>query len=169
MKEIIPWRKRRNGGEFSVSRRDPVDLLHRRVNALFDDFFEDFGSFLPASWLSQSEESFLASPNFEVSETGDEFRIKAELPGMDEKDIEVSLEGDLLTVRGEKKREREEKHRSYHVAEVTYGSFSRSMRLPDGIDLDHAKAQFKRGVLTLTIPKKEEVKANRRKLEIEVD
>ena len=106
------------------------------------------------------------APSFEVSETDDEFRIKAELPGMDEKDVEVSLEGDLLTVRGEKKREREEKRRSYHLSEVSYGEFSRAMRLPEGVDAERAKAQFKRGVLTLTIPKKDEVKANRRKLEI---
>ena len=167
MKEIIPWKKRRSGGELSAPRRDSVDLLHRRVNDLFDDFFEDFGSFLPARWLPPREGDALPeAPSFEVSETDDEFRIKAELPGMDEKDVEVSLEGDLLTVRGEKKREREEKRRSYHLSEVSYGEFSRAMRLPEGVDAERAKAQFKRGVLTLTIPKKDEVKANRRKLEI---
>jgi len=169
MKDLIPWRKKGEGA-LPIRRKDePVQALQRRMNDLFEDFFGDFenmfgGMSLP---MMRHEDKWLAeSPSFEVSETDDEFRVKAELPGMDEKDVEVSLEGDELTIRGEKKREHEERRRNYHVSEMSFGEFCRTFRLPEGVDREKAKAQFKKGVLTLTLPKTEQVKAQRKRIEI---
>jgi HSP20 family protein len=84
--------------------------------------------------------------------------IKAEVPGMEAKDIDISLAGDVLTIKGEKKSEREEKKENYHLVERTYGSFSRSLKLPSAVDADKIEASYKQGVLTVSCPKKEEVK-----------
>jgi HSP20 family protein len=138
------------------------------MDDLFEDFFEGFENLLSTGPLMRREAAWLAeSPGFEVSETDDEFRVKAELPGMDEKDIEVMIEGSTLTIRGEKKREHEEKRRDFHLSEVSYGQFSRTFSLPEGVDRDQAKAQFKKGVLTLTMPKTEQVKAARKHIAVE--
>ena len=138
------------------------------MDDLFEDFFDGFEDLFSAGPLMRREAAWpVESPSFEVSETDDEFRVKAELPGMDEKDIEVLLEGNALTIRGEKKREHEEKRRDYHFSEMSYGQFSRSFALPEGADRNKAKAQFKKGVLTLTLPKTEEVKAERKHIAIE--
>ncbi len=166
MTHLIPWRK---GEESLLSSRHmrEVDLLHQRMNDLFDDFFESFESVFADEPLSRRGMKGLAgSPSFEVSETEDEFRVKAELPGMEEKEIEVSLEGDHLTVSGEKKREHEEKRRNYHFSEMSFGQFSRTFLLPEGVDRDKAQAQFKNGVLTLSLPKTEQAKAQRKRIDI---
>jgi HSP20 family protein len=95
----------------------------------------------------------------DVSETADKIVVKAEVPGLDSKDIDISLSGDILTIKGEKKSEREEKEENYHLVERSYGSFARSIRLPVGVEADKIEASYKQGVLTVTCPKKEEVKA----------
>jgi HSP20 family protein len=95
----------------------------------------------------------------DVAETTDKIVVKAEIPGMDSKDIDISLSGDVLTIKGEKKTEREEKEENYHLVERSYGSFARSLRLPVGVEGDKIEASYKQGVLIVTCPKKEEVKA----------
>ena len=172
MKDIIPWRKKDSSVERVGGQEDQVDTLQRRMNSLFDDFFADFGGLLgerPFHVMRAAENPWFDSPNFEVSETEEEFRVKAELPGLDEKDIEVNVERDTVTIRGEKRREQEEKKRNYHFSEVSYGQFSRSFALPDGVDREKAKAQFKKGVLTLTLPKTEQAKTERKRIEIATD
>ena len=167
MKDLIPWRKRSE--EMMPSRRegDPLSLVEREMSRLFEDVFDDFGlGFERGSLLRRGEEGFEATPSLEVSETDDEFRVKAELPGMDEKDIEVSMEGSELTVRGEKKREHEERKRDYFISEMRYGEFRRSIRLPEGVDREKAKAVFKKGVLTLTVPKSAEGKTLRKRIDV---
>jgi HSP20 family protein len=84
--------------------------------------------------------------------------VKAEVPGMEAKDINISVTGEVLTIKGEKKSEREEKEENYHLVERSYGSFSRSLALPAAVDLDKIEAKYDKGVLTVTCPKKEEVK-----------
>lgn len=172
MKDIIPWRKK----DASVARvggqEDQIATIQRRMNSMFDDFFADVGGLLgerPFHVMRAAETPWFDSPNFEVSETDEEFRVKAELPGLDEKDIEVNIERDTVTIRGEKRREQEEKKRNYHLSEVSYGQFSRSFALPDGVDREKAKAQFKKGVLTLTLPKTEQAKTERKRIEIATD
>ena len=99
------------------------------------------------------------APVVDISESADQVTVKAEIPGLEPKDIDISLSGDLLTIKGEKKSEREEKDENYHLVERSYGSFSRSLRLPVSVEADKIEASYKQGVLTITCPKKEEVKA----------
>ena len=94
----------------------------------------------------------------DVAETPEKVTVKAEVPGLDPKEIDISLVGDLLTIKGEKKSEREEKKENYHLVERSYGSFSRALRLPAAVDVDQIDAKYDQGVLTITCPKKEPVK-----------
>jgi HSP20 family protein len=102
------------------------------------------------------EEAWL--PAVDVSETGDKITVKAEIPGMEAKDIEISMVGDTLTIKGEKKAEKEEKDENYHMVERSYGSFNRAMKIPAMVDAEKVEATYKNGVLTVVLPKKEEVK-----------
>lgn len=129
-----------------------ITRLRSEMDRLWDDYF---GSSRKA--LRPIEGTWL--PSVDVSETADKVVVKAEVPGMDAKDIDISLSGDLLTIKGEKKTEREEKEENYHLVERSYGSFSRSLRLPVAVDADKIEASYKQGVLTITCPKKEEAKA----------
>jgi HSP20 family protein len=97
-------------------------------------------------------------PRLDVSETKDTLTIKAELPGIEAKDLEVSVSGDILTIRGEKKQEKEEKDERRHMVERSYGAFARMVRLPAPVAQDQIKANFKNGVLTISLPKTEEAK-----------
>jgi HSP20 family protein len=128
-----------------------VSRLRREMDRLWDDFFgPGRRAFRPleAEW----------APAVDVSETADKVVIKAEVPGMDAKNIDISLSGEVLTIKGEKKSEREEKKENYHLVERSYGSFSRAVRLPAAVDADKIEANYKQGVLTITCPKKEEAK-----------
>jgi len=98
------------------------------------------------------------APAVDVKETADQIVVKAEVPGMDAQDINISVTGDVLTIKGEKKAEREEKEENYHLVERSYGSFSRSLAMPAAVDLDKIEAKYDKGVLIITCPKKEEVK-----------
>lgn len=144
MKEkLMPWKKRtvlpeRWRGE------DPFELLHREINELFDGYYRGFGN------LGRRN---AGSAGFELSETEDEIRVKAELPGMDEQDISVELEEDMLVIRGERKAETETTKRNYHVSEMSCSTYHRSIPLPARVDREKARAKFRRGVLTLTLPK----------------
>ena len=107
-------------------------------------------------------------PAVDVIDKEKEVEVRAELPGMDEKDIDVRLSGDTLTIQGEKKEEREEREEggSYYVSERRYGSFQRSFRVPEGIDRDKVDASFRKGVLTITLPKTPEGQQKTKKVEI---
>ena len=124
----------------------------------FDRFFEDLG--LPS--LFSEETGF--TPAFDVSETESELTVKAELPGMDEKEIDISLSDGMLTIKGEKKHEKEEEKKCYHTVERRYGAFSRTMRLPSEVEAEKVDATYRDGVLKVTLPKSETAKA--RKIEI---
>ena len=104
------------------------------------------------------------SPSVDISETKDDFVVKAELPGLEAKDVNVSISGNVLTIKGEKKAEEEEKDEHYHRVERYSGSFQRVFQLPIGVKADKVKANFDKGVLNVTLPKVEEAK----KKEIEV-
>jgi HSP20 family protein len=108
----------------------------------------------------------ITSPAVDVSEDDKAYRITAELPGMSEKDIDVSLSGDTLTIKGEKRSEKEEKAKNYYLSERTYGSFQRSFSLPDGIDRSKIEASFAAGVLTLSLPKTAEAVQQQKKIEV---
>jgi HSP20 family protein len=130
-------------------------------NRVFDTFLgRGFGRFSAPSRIEWSEELV---PSIDVRETDTDLIVEAELPGMDEKDVSVTLSNGVLTVKGEKKSEREEKEEDYHLMERSYGSFQRSFRLADTIDPDKVTAAFDKGVLKITLGKRPEVvKAEKR-------
>ena len=140
-----------------MRRTSDVWGLQSDINRLFDAFM---------SPLDTTETRAVMSPKLDVAELKDKFEIKAELPGMDEKDIELSLDDGLLTISGEKKAETEEKDKGYYLKECSYGTFSRSIRLPDNIADDKIEAKFKKGVLTIDLPKKEVIPPKSRKIAI---
>lgn len=129
--------------------------LQREMDRLFEDFFRRSG--LPMRW----------GPAVDVVESSDSVVVKAELPGVDPKDVDISVSGDTLTIKGEKKEEKEEKGKSFYRVERSYGSFCRSVSLPTGVEADKAKADYKDGVLSVTLPKSEKVKA--KKIPIKTD
>lgn len=106
------------------------------------------------------------SPAVDITEDETGYKLSAELPGMAEKDIEVSVVDDTLTIKGEKKQETEKKDENYYLSERSYGSFQRSFVLPDSVDADKIDAAFAKGVLTVTLPKKPEAKVEAKKIEV---
>lgn len=161
--DLIPWGRDRN----EVARQqgdgdNPLLNLQRDINRVFDDFWSRFDR---SAGVSNGLLS-VTGPRTDVTETDEAVDVSVELPGMDEKDIDVSLSDDVLTIRGEKKAEREEKKKGYYLAERSYGSFYRSIPLPPGVDSEKAEAQFKKGVLTVSLPKTPEAQAKVRKIEV---
>jgi len=140
MPDLVEWKPFRE-----------VSRLRREMDRLWDDFFG------PGRRAFRPLEPEWA-PAVDVAEAPDKVVVKAEVPGMDAKNIDISLSGDILTIKGEKKSEREEKKENYHLVERSYGSFSRSLRLPAAVEADKIEAGYKQGVLTITCPKKEEAK-----------
>ncbi|MBR1605645.1 MAG: Hsp20/alpha crystallin family protein [Alphaproteobacteria bacterium] len=138
-------------------RTNDVWGLQSDINRLFDAFMSPF---------ERTEVKNTLSPRLDIAELKDKYEIKAELPGMDEKDINLSVEDGLLTISGEKKAETEEKDKGYYLKECSYGSFSRSVRLPDNIADDKISAQFRKGVLFIDMPKTKEIQSKARKIEI---
>lgn len=161
---IIPFRNRRRN--VTIRPRDeayPLSTLHRRMNRMFDDFFGDF-SLSPYSTLLGGTEAFV--PRMDVEETDTDITLTAELAGMDEKDVEITVHEDVLTIKGEKKSAREEKEGAGCLTERSYGSFSRSIALPAEVDQENIDAAFKKGVLTVTLPKVPVEEAKAKKIEI---
>lgn len=124
---------------------------------------EEMNQLLNRFWTGAAEPFGLAdwSPAVDVSETDDAIVVHAETPGIDPKDLEIAVTGDLLTIRGEKKDETEDSGRNYHRVERRYGSFTRSLALPASVDTDKVEARAKDGVLEIRLPKKEESKPKR--------
>jgi HSP20 family protein len=137
---LLPWRRGRE-----LAERDPFAAFRREMDSLFDSFFSGAGE------APRGFDRF--TPRVDVKESDKEIRLIAELPGMDEKDVEISLSADVLTIRGEKKEEKEEKGEETYRMERTYGAFHRSFALPAEVDSNQASASFKNGVLTITLPK----------------
>ncbi|MDR6817449.1 HSP20 family protein [Neorhizobium sp. 2083] len=165
VRDLIPW-GRNNGNQVpSVLRdddRDPFLSLHREVNRLFDDVFRGFGSGLRAFG---SGTGFSAGwPSVEISDTNNEIRVTAEVPGLEEKDIEVLLNDGVLTLKGEKRSETEDKDRQF--TERYYGRFER--RIPLGVEVkdDQVDARFKNGVLTVTLPKTDKAQSQVKRIAI---
>jgi HSP20 family protein len=133
--------------------------FQQEMNRLFDDFFGRSGLEPFGGW---GEGWGLFSPRVDVAETDREVVVSAELPGLDDEDIDVSLSRGMLTISGEKKQEKEKKGRNYYRVERSYGSFQRSVPLPSEVDTGKVDAVFRKGVLTITLPKTAEAKARKR-------
>ena len=138
----------------------PFLALQDEMNRTFDRFFHGF----PGLWSEGAEGGF--SPRVDVSETDNDVRVTAELPGLDEKDIEVSVSRDALTITGEKKEEKETEKEGYVHTERYFGTFRRTVPLPREVVTDKAQATFRKGVLTISLPKTEQVRAETRKVEV---
>jgi HSP20 family protein len=150
----------RSGGLFGGN--DPFLSLHRDMNRLFDEFSR---SGLPSPrHRSGSAVADLIETNMNVSETANEYRIGVEIPGVKEEDIDVRLDDDVLTIRGEKKFEHAEgsEEENYYVVECSYGTFQRSLRLPTAVDANRVSASFENGVLTVTLPKSQRQERSQR-------
>ena len=139
--------------------QDPFARLHQEVERVF----EDFGRMTPMRWPGNGE---MADFKIDMSETDKEIRVTAELPGVDEKDVEVTLSGDLLTIKGEKKVEEERKKEDCYVVERAYGAFERTFRLPYEVAVKDLSAEFDKGVLKIVLPKPAEVRAETKKIEV---
>ncbi len=152
---------------------EPFEALHKEVDRIFDEFTRGFGRrplrrrFFEAEPLLRYETSFgVSAPVVDVVEKEKEYQISAELPGLEEKDVEVSVADDMLTIKGEKKEEKEEKAKNYYVSERRYGAFQRSFLLPSGVDAEKIEASFQKGVLTVTLPKTPEAQKREKKIAI---
>jgi len=147
-----------------VRYREPfqeLDRMRRDMDRLWDSFFEDRPMVRRGDWMGEW------LPSLDLLETKNEFVIKAEVPGMTPKDIDISLAEGILTIRGEKKQEKEEKEENYHFVERGYGSFNRSIRLPGEVQSNKIKAAYKDGILRVTLPKTEETKKKEIKIKVE--
>lgn len=156
MRDLIPWGRSRMPARSEET--SPFFTLHREMNRLFDDAFRSFGLGRPFA------DGGLAWPSVEISDDGKEVRVTAELPGLDEKDVEIDIDDGVLVIRGEKHTEIDDKDRRY--SERSYGRFERRMALPGDVDEDRARASFKKGVLTVTLPRSERARQNIRRVPI---
>ena len=150
----------------------PFENLRREIDRLFDDFGGGFWqspfrrSVFDVEPFWQRPAALTVAPAVDIIEKGNTYEVTAELPGMDEKNIEVKLVNDSLTIKGEKKEEREEKEKDYYLSERSFGSFERSFTVPEGVDTDKIEASFQKGVLTVKLPKKPEAVKPEKKIEV---
>lgn len=137
-KSLLPIGRDRND--------NPFLSLQREIDRLFTDFTTGFPSV-------NGNGKFELLPSMDVTETDKEIEVTAELPGLEEKDVQINVADNLLTIRGEKKAEKEEKDKNYRLIERSYGSFQRTLELPAGVNADAIKANIAKGVLKVTVPK----------------
>ena len=160
LQNLIPsyWNNRK------LQKREDNTMLaiQRQINDLFDGFFNNF-SLVPFEEL-QKHDSFV--PKVDIKETKKDIRVSAELPGMDGKDIDLTLTEGTLIIKGEKNSEAEDKKEGYHRIERSYGSFSRVIHLPEGIDEKKVEANYKKGVLKIVIPKTSKAQEKQKKIEV---
>lgn len=160
-RSLIPWHRRSK--PVPIHREmSPFLSLRRELDDVFGEFLRDF-DLAPSLW-GFGAQAF--EPSLDVHETEDEIQVSVELPGVEEKDIEVSVSEEALTIRGQKSQEREHSERGAQWQERSYGSFERTLPLPPGVEVGKAEARFQRGVLTVTLPKSQEAQRAVRRLEV---
>ena len=162
MKDFLPWARRDSGGQVRSTDEHPLADLQRQMNTVFENFWRGMERPFGSVDLPSGE----GAPRSDVVETDDGVEISLELPGMEQKDVEVTLTGDSLTVRGEKKIEKQEKKKGYYMSERSYGSIYRTIPLPPGVDADKADATFRNGVLTVRLPQTAEAKEKVKRVEV---
>ncbi len=168
--EMMPWRKDRCKVRIRPERPAyPLNTMQRRMNRMFDDFFGDFGEWTPGPFQAMVHRSDGFSPRMDITETDKEFTLMVELAGLDEKDVELTLDDNVLTITGEKKVERDEESEHSRLTERAYGSFSRSLSLPTDVEADGIEAIFKKGVLTIRLPKAAPEESAAKKIEIKTE
>lgn len=169
----VPVRNEKKSAAPARQHWTPFENLRREIDRLFDDFqpsgwwrspFPRPKFSMDIDWPSKGE--WQIAPAMDLVERDKEYEITAELPGLDEKNIDIKLANGMLTIKGEKSEEKEEREKEYYLSERRYGSFQRSFQLPDGIDADKISANFAKGVLTVKLPKSAEAKKNEKKIAV---
>jgi HSP20 family protein len=161
-RKLLPWNWGTKPVPVHRAEDSPVRTLQGEMNRLFEDFSRGF----ELAPLGGFAEGGAFAPDLEVEEDDDEIRIRVELPGVEEKDVDVSLRDGQLSVRGEKREERSGKEGGERWTECRYGSFVRAIPLPCEVEEDRVEASFKRGVLTVTLPKTAESRRANRRIEV---
>ena len=165
IRDLIPWTSRSRGGPARIGGNEggahPMFALHRDIERAFDQFWNEFGG--P---LARRDGFGFATPAVDISETDKAIEVTAELPGLSEKDIELEITGDALTIRGEKKEEHKEERKGVYLSERSYGSFYRSIPLPPGVDTEKVEAGFANGVLSVTLPKSSEAQQQVKRIDV---
>ena len=150
----------------------PFESLRREVDRLFDDFGTEFWRSPFRRSLSEMAPAFRRefqvgpAPAVDIVEKDNAYEVTADLPGFDEKNIEVKLQNGSLCIKGERKSEKKEEKKDFHLTEREFGSFERRFTLPEGVDADKIEASLKKGVLTVTLPKKPEAQKPAKKIEV---
>jgi len=164
MRDLIPWGRTSNQApsNYGGEQQNPLLALHRDMNRLFDDMWRSFE--MPMTSLGRSWPMAGNWPHLEISATDTEVRVTAEIPGLDEKDLEILLEDNVLTLRGEKRAENADK--AHHFSERFYGRFERQIPLGTEVEEDRVTASFRNGVLTVTLPKTERAQSRAKRIAI---
>lgn len=164
IKDLIPWGRDKETSRTSDSGQssNPLVSLQRDINHVFEDFWRKVEN----GWNGGDTVVGMYGPNTDITDTDTSVDVSVELPGMTENDIEISMSGNAMTIRGEKKIEHEEERKGIYMSERHYGAFYRTVPLPAGVDPDKAEAQFKNGVLTVSLPKTKESLANIKRIPV---
>lgn len=182
MKKWIPWnwfkKEEETSGRTVPVRREPkqedagflnpIQQVHQEIDRLFDQAFRGFGLTpfgFDGPFMPRLTDGML-KPTLDLGASDKEYTITVEIPGVDEKDVHLEIVNDTLTIRGEKKQEKEEKERNYYRMERSYGAFQRVLSLPEDADQDNVKATFNKGVLTVSLPRKALPKSNVKQIEV---
>jgi len=149
---------------------NPLLSLHQEIDRVFDDVFRGFPFVAGSSGrpLSSLAPSVWLKPTMDIAASDKEYTLTVELPGIDENDIQLELEGDTLKIKGEKKQEKEEKEKDFYRVERSYGSFQRTLTLPEDADQAGIEAKFSKGVLTVSLPRKAAPKTEAKQIPIKV-
>jgi HSP20 family protein len=165
-RDLIPWGGRQ-GAVARPGEDHPFLALQRDMNRILDDFWRRFGQTSPmAGPLGAMTAWGWQGPRTDLTDKGDALEVTVELPGLDEKDVQVSLAGDMLTIRAERKVEHSGGGDGWSVSGTSSGSFYRSFPLPPGIDQDKVGAEFKQGLLRVTLPRTAEARARVKRIEV---
>lgn len=162
LRNLVPW-SRRNSAPAALT---PMLSLQDEINRMFDEVWRGFGTptALPGNWRGALGPTFAGWPAVDVQESDNAVEVSFELPGLTDDDVELVLENDTLTVKGEKREEKSDKTTGY--SERAYGAFERSVALPSGLLTDKAEASFKNGVLMVSIPKSKETQSRAKRIPI---
>ena len=162
-KALVPWRDKSQAPAPREDYHDPFLTFRREVDRMFDDFFSGFGrrgAGAPfGSWGAPT-------PSMDLTENDKEIVVTAEMPGLDQEDFEVTVSGDLLTLKGEKKAEHEHRIGEAYYMERRFGSFSRSVRLPFEVKDEKVDARYEKGLLTIRVPKPVDMQRQARRIEV---
>jgi HSP20 family protein len=154
------------GGDVTPRYSEPFGILRSEMDRLFDTFLGGGLPTFPSLFSSGIGRSAMLVPRMDVKETDQEIIIEAELPGAEERDISLTLQNGILTLQGEKKIEYDEEKENYRMMERSYGSFQRSLRLPDTVNEEKVEARFENGILKVTLPKRAEAGGAQRRIHI---